>query len=135
MRSKWPAWLLAGLLAGSALANDGTVATVAATYQPADRKLLASSFVAAVNTWLHRYERRLLKEESSYVRMQVRYDYVYDLELTILDDRFEIAVTGSERAEKTSNGQRNANNLAAGILERMELRKRRRNENKERWSR
>ena len=85
--------------------------------------------------WLQRYERTLITQNPEYVRMQVRYDYVYDLELTVKDDRFEIKVTGSERARGTPNGQRNATNLADGLLKRMEIKKRKRSEYKDRWTR
>jgi hypothetical protein len=122
------------MLAVAPVARAETSAAVAAAYQPAERKQLPSRFVGAVTRWLERYERKVLEERPDYVRMQVRYDYVYDLELTIEEDRYEIKVTGSERSRGTPNGQRNARNLAAGILKAMEEKKRRRNANKDRWS-
>lgn len=131
----WLGIVLLSLFSTVAVAVDNPSAAVAGTYQPADKKLLASSFVNAVNDWLQRYERSLITQNAEYVRMQVRYDYVYDLELTIKDDRFEITVTGSERARGRPNGQRNATNLAAGLLKRMEIKKRKRSEYKDRWSR
>jgi hypothetical protein len=125
--------LFLALFSTAAVAWDDPSAAVAATYRPADKKLLASSFVSAVNNWLHRYEHTLISQTPEHVRMQVRYDYVYDLELTVKDDRFLITVTGSERARNTANGKRNATNLAAGLLKRMEMKKSKRNEYEERW--
>jgi hypothetical protein len=135
MRLLWLGILLLGLFSTAAAAGDNPSAAVAATYRPADKKLLASSFESAVNTWLHRYERTLISQNAEHVRMQVRYDYVYDLELTVKEDRFEIRVTGSERARGTATGQRNATNLAAGLLKRMESNKSKRNEYEDRWTR
>src|SRR6188768_4250735 len=133
MRLTWSDVALLSLFATAAIALDNPSAAVSGAYQPADKELLASSFVDAVNVWLQRYEQTLITQNPEYVRMQVRYDYVYDLELIVKDDHFEIKVTGSERARGMPNGQRNATNLAAGILERMKIRKRRRSEYKDRW--
>ena len=130
MRLTWSGVVLLGLFSTAAVAQDKPSAAVAGAYQPADKKLLASSFVNAVTDWLQRYEQTLITRSPEYVRMQVRYDYVYDLELTIKDDRFEIKVTGSERARGTPNGERNATNLATGLLKRMEIKKRERGEYK-----
>jgi hypothetical protein len=124
-----------GLLSTASVAGDDPSAAVAATYRPADKKLLTSSFVRAVNDWLQRYERKLITQSAEHVRMQVRYDYVYDLELMIESDRFVIKVTGSERSRGTPNGQRNATNLAAGLLKRMETKKSKRSEYEDRWGR
>jgi hypothetical protein len=135
MRVTWSGVVLLSLFSTAAVALDNPSAAVAGAYQPADRKLLASRFVNAANNWLQRYERTLITKNPEYVRMQVRYDYVYDLELSVKDDRFEIKVTGSERARGTPNGQRNATNLAAGLLKRMEIKKRKRSEYKDRWTR
>lgn len=115
MRPSWLVIPLLGLFSTAAVAQDNPSAAVAATYRPADKKLLATTFVGAANSWLHRYERTLITQNPEYVRMQVRYDYVYDLELTVRADRFEIRVTGSESARGTPNGQRNATNLAAAF--------------------
>jgi hypothetical protein len=135
MSLKWLGILVLGLLSISAIAGENPSAAVAATYRPADKKLLVSSFVGAANTWLERYERSVITQKAEYVRMQVRYDYVYDLELTVEKDRFVIRVTGSERARGTPNGQRNATNLAAGLLKRMEMKKSKRSEYEDRWGR
>ncbi len=135
MRLTWLAILCLVLSQAAAVARGEISASVAGTYQPADKKLLASSFVSAVNSWLERYERSLITQNAEYVRMQVRYDFVYDLELTVEKDRFVIKVTGSERARGRPNGQRNATNLAAGLLKRMEMKKSKRSEYKDRWTR
>jgi len=131
----WLGIVLLSLFSTAAVAVDNPSAAVAATYQPADRKALTSMFVKAATDWLQRYERSVITQNADYVRMQVRYDYVYDLELTVKDDRFVITVTGSERAQGTPNGQRNAKNLASGLLKRMELKKRKRSEYQDRWTR
>jgi hypothetical protein len=135
MRLTWLGVLFLSLFSIAAVAGDDVSAAVAATYRPADKKLLVGSFVGAVNSWLQRYERTLITQNAEHVRMQVRYDYVYDLELTVEADQFVIKVTGSERARGTPNGQRNATNLAAGLLRKMETKKRKRSEYKDRWTR
>lgn len=134
MKITWLGICLLSLGSSVALAGNDVTAAVAGTYQPADKKMLASTFVRAATDWLQRYERSVITQTSDYVRMQVRYDYVYDLELTVKHDRFVIQVTGSDRARGTPNGQRNATNLAAGLLKRMEIKKSKRNEYKDRWS-
>jgi hypothetical protein len=91
--------------------------------------------VGAANSWLERYERSVNTQKAEYVRMQVRCDYVYDRELAVEKDRFVIRVTGSERARGKPNGQRNATNLAAGLLKRMETKKSKRSEYEGRWGR
>ena len=135
MRLTWLGVVLLSLFSTAVVALDKPSAAVASAYQPADRELLASNFVDAVNVWLQRYEQTLITQNPEYVRMQVRYDYVYDLELTVKDDHFEIKVTGSESARGMPNGQRNATNLATGLLKRMEIKKRKRSEYKDRWTR
>ena len=135
MRLTWIVVVLLSLFSSAAVALDNPSVAVAGAYQPDDKRLLASRFVNAVNDWLQRYERTVITKNAEYVRMQVRYDYVYDLELTVKDDRFEIKVTGSDRARGTQNGKRNATNLATGLLKRMEIKKRKRNEYKDRWTR
>jgi hypothetical protein len=117
-----------------AIARDPISATVVADYWPGEKDRLASIFIGSVKTWLQRYEHTLLVESPSYVKMQVRYDYVYTLELFVKDDEYEIKVTGSERARVVGNGQRDAARLASGIQKRMDARQRRRNEMKDRSS-
>jgi hypothetical protein len=125
--------LLAALIALPAIARDEVSTTVSDAYSPAERKRLAPVFINTVATWLQRYDQTLLTREANYVKMQVRYDYVYTLELTITDDEYEIKVTGSDRARGTPSGQRNANHLATGILERMAKKTQRRDVMKDRW--
>jgi len=104
MRTRGWALLLAALIALPAIAQDEASTTVAALYKPAERKRLAYHFVGAVSSFLQRYERKVLVEEPDYVKMQVRYDYVYTLELFVRDEQYEIKVTGSERARGTPSG-------------------------------
>jgi hypothetical protein len=72
MRPSWLAILFLTLFSTAAVAWDDPSAAVAATYRPADKKLLASSFVSAVNTWLDRYERSLVTQNPGHVRMPLR---------------------------------------------------------------
>ena len=94
----------AALLALPAIARDELSITVAALYKPAEKKRLAYLFVGAASSWLKRYEQKVLVEGPDYVKMQVRYDYVYTLELFVKDEQYEIKVTGSERARGTPSG-------------------------------
>jgi hypothetical protein len=134
MRFRSLAVLLLALSAFPANAGDGVSTSVDSTYSPAERRRIAPVFISTVTTWLQRYEHKLLTREANYVKMQVRYDYVYTLELTVTDHQYEIKVTGSDRSKGTPSGQRNADHLANGILERMAKRTQRRDEMKDRWT-
>jgi hypothetical protein len=125
--------LLAALIMLPAVARDEVSSTVAAAYRPAEKSLVAGFFIGAVKTWLKRYEHTVLVSSTNYVKMQVRYDYVYTLELTVGDGQYEIKVTGSERSRGTATGKRNAVNLANGILERMQAKQRGRDDMNDRW--
>jgi hypothetical protein len=125
--------LIAALSAYPAIARGEVSATVAAAYRPAERSVIAGFFIGAVKTWLKRYEHKVLTSSTNYVKMQVRYDYVYTLELTVGDGQYEIKVTGSDRSRGTATGQRNAVNLANGILERMQAKQRGRDDRNDRW--
>jgi hypothetical protein len=86
-RSAWLSVLCLTLFSTAAISRDEVEAHVAGACQPADKKLLASTFVNAVTIWLKRHEQKTITQAPDYVRMQVPYDYVYDLELTVTNTK------------------------------------------------
>jgi hypothetical protein len=89
-------------------------------YYDDERPLLEVSFVNAVNRWLRRYSPRMITQNEGYVKMQVKYDYLYDIELFIKDNSYEIIVTFGQPGRWPSDAQGDAVHLSTGLLKVME---------------
>jgi hypothetical protein len=89
-------------------------------YHENERNLLIPGFIYAVNRWLRRYSPQMLTQNNDYVKMRVRYDYFYDVELFIKDDTFEILVTFADDRRRPSDAQKDATHLSTGIYKVMD---------------
>jgi hypothetical protein len=127
MKLKWLGVLVACLMAQSAFAgglDKGSIASVSTgKYQPGEKRVLALAFMTSIYSWLHRYEPELVDRDDEHVTMRVNFDYLFDVELTIKADTYEVNVSLAEkRMTKTDipTVQKDANKIAAGIRARME---------------
>ncbi len=97
--------------------------TAIGMYEPGEKRLLAPAFVNSVNAYLHRYAPKLVSREDAHVRMQVDYDWLFDVELTVKADSYEITITlAEEPLSNTSHAtaRKDAAKLAPALLRRME---------------
>ncbi len=88
-------------------------------YDPSEKRLLAPAFINSVNAWLHRYQPKLLTREEQRVKMQVDYDYLFDIELLAKTDEYEITVTLAEKpltGTGIATARKDAAKLARGLL-------------------
>ena len=74
----------------------------------------------SVNSYLLRYEPKLIKKDVEHVVMQVNYDYVYDVELTVNATEYEIKVSLAQKTSRAAKAQKQAAKLSSGILRAME---------------
>jgi len=89
-------------------------------YHENERNLLTVGFIYAVNRWLRRYSPQMLTQNNDYVKMRVKYDYFYNVELFIKDDTFEILVTFADDRRQPSDAQKDAIHLSTGIYKVMD---------------
>ena len=89
-------------------------------YYDEERALLEVSFVNAVNRWLRRYSPQMIIQNDGYVKMQAKYDYLYDLELFVKDTSYEIIVTFNQSGRRPSDAQEDTVHLSTGLLKVME---------------
>ena len=101
-----------GLEKGSISANE------TGRFQPEEKRVVALAFIAAVHNWLHKYQPELISRDDYHVTMQVNYDYVFDLDLTVNADTYDVKVSlGTRRMTRTDTPtvQKDADKLAHGI--------------------
>jgi hypothetical protein len=89
-------------------------------YYDDERPLLEISFVNAVNRWLRRYSPRMIIQDDDHVKMQVKYAYLYDIELFVKTNSYEIIVTFAQSGRRPSDAQEDAVHLSTGLLKVME---------------
>jgi hypothetical protein len=89
-------------------------------YHENERNLLIPGFIYAVNRWLRRYSPQLIIQNDNYVKMRAIYDYLYDIELNIKENTFEIIVTFADSGRRPFDAQKDAAHLSIGILKVME---------------
>jgi hypothetical protein len=111
--------LIALLVVGSASAQDVSSLGVG-LYDPDEKALLGPAFINAVNRWLGRYEPRLVERIADSVKMQAKYDYLYDIHLVVNAEDYEVRVTLAESVKNPSKAQNNAAHLSSGVLKTME---------------
>jgi hypothetical protein len=114
--------LVACLLAPAALAGGLEKGSISATetgkFQPAEKRVVALAFMAAVHNWLRRYEPELVGRDDYHVKMQLNYDYPFDVDLTVNADSYDVKVSlGTKRMTRTDSStvQKDADKLAHGI--------------------
>lgn len=116
----WAAMAIAVFLTSVAVAQGSVSSQVVGFYDSHEKPLLAPAFINAVNAYLRRYEPRLIDRGQENVRMQANYDYLYDIDLIIKSDEYEIVVTLAERTSRQSKPQKLAAHLSAGVLRAMQ---------------
>jgi hypothetical protein len=105
--------------------NSNTYETITSTsidiYYENEKSILQVSFINAVNRWLRRYSPQMITRGDDYVKMQVKYDYLYDIELFVREDDYEIVVTFVQAGKQPPyDAQKDAVHLSTGILKVME---------------
>jgi hypothetical protein len=73
-------------------------ATNVGIYNKNKKVLLIPSFINAVNGWLGRYSPTLVTREDDYAKMTVRYKYLFNVEIFVKDEEYDIVVTLAENA-------------------------------------
>ena len=105
----------------NAMGAQGGVSSLAVGFYDADEKaLLGPAFMNAVNSYLRRYEPRLIERLPEHVKMQADYAFIYDIELIVKADEYEIVVSLAEMTSRYSKAQKAATKLSAGVLRAME---------------
>lgn len=117
----WSLGILMALVANVALAKEPITAAEIGVYGKEEKAQLAPAFIAAVNDYLHRYKPRLVKQEDDYVKMQVEYDMLFDVELKIKAEDYEIRVTLKQYTKSRGRRLKQAKHLANGIFKEMDL--------------
>jgi hypothetical protein len=120
MRFKRIAVLLVGLVASTVLAQAPVSSKAIGFYHPDEKPLLAPMFVNSVNSYLRRYEPKLIEKGVDSVKMQVDYDYIYDVELKVIAGEYEITVTLAENTRRIDKALEQASKLSFGVLRTME---------------
>lgn len=93
---------------------------VAGSYYPEHKHLLIPAFKEAVNSWLHRYDPKLLTEDESSVRMQTSYKGLYEIQLTMHSDGYIISAHLAKRVMREGRAKHVAEHLVFGLVERVE---------------
>ncbi len=88
-------------------------------YDPEQRELLVPVFVNTVNTWLRKYQPKLQSRSASGARMQVDYHGLFEIELSIKDKEYQIAVRPAETVTREARAQRVAAKLLGGVQKNM----------------
>ena len=88
-------------------------------YDPEQRELLVPVFVNSVNTWLRKYGPKLLSRSETGARMQVDYHGLFEIELSIKDKEYQIAVRPAEKVTREERTERVAAKLVSGAQKNM----------------
>jgi hypothetical protein len=90
-------------------------------YHENEEALVRAGFINAVNRWLRRYFPRMISRSDNYVKMQAKYDYLYNLELFLKEGVYEVVVTFVQTGRRPPrDAQGDAVHLSTGILKVME---------------
>ena len=88
-------------------------------YDPEQRELLVPVFINSVNTWLRKYQPKLLSRSATGARMQVDYKSPFEIELSVKDKQYQIAVRPAAKVGNEERTQRVAGKLLAGVQQHM----------------
>jgi hypothetical protein len=97
-----------------AAASDDSAFTLG-LYEPEQKEMLVPVFVSSTNNWLRRYHPKLISRSETGARMQVDYDGLFDIELTIKEREYEIAVRPAQKVTREERAQRIAAKLLSGV--------------------
>ena len=112
--------LLTCSYAGASIAQDKISSSAIGVYDSNERMLVVPAFIDSVNSYLRRYEPRLVEKDTDRAKMQAKYDYLYDIEIRIMDDTYEISATLAEEVRREGKAQKLAAHLATGVHRSME---------------
>jgi hypothetical protein len=112
--------LLSSFLLGASAAAQGISSLAIGLHDANEKALLGPAFIGAVNGYLRRYEPKLVLRNPEFVKMQVDYDYLYDIELTINAEDYEIRVTLAQDVIREGKAQKLAAHLSSGVHKAME---------------
>ena len=119
MKQLWLCIVFAGFFAAPSLSKEMPSSSLIGVYQARERGSLPIIFMNSVTTWLHRYEPRLIERSDDHVRMQAKYDYLYDFELFVRDGEFEVRVTLAQKNGVKMKARGQSADLAAGVVRTM----------------
>jgi hypothetical protein len=120
MKQKQFVSLLTGLFMSVVFAQGAISSKAIGFYHPDERSLLTPVFMNSVNSYLRRYEPRLIEKSVDSVKMQVVYDYLYAVELKVVDGEYEVSVTLVENVRRIDKAHELASKLSHGVLRAME---------------
>jgi len=78
-------------------------ANAGGVYEENGKVMLKPAFINAVNSYLRRYNPKLVFQNDEYVKMTAKYGYQLNLELVIRENTYEIIVSSQKRKNKAQN--------------------------------
>lgn len=94
--------------------------TSAGIYYDGEKALLEASFINAVNRWLRRYSPQIITRDDNYIKTRVKYDYLYDIELFIKENNYDVVVTFAQARRRPPDAREDAVHLSTGVAKVME---------------
>jgi hypothetical protein len=107
--------ILVGSLIGTVRAQSAITSQTIGIYDSNERVLLVPAFIDSVNRYLGRYGPTLVEKRPDYAKMQVEYDYLYDIQFSVADETYEVTVTLAEDVKRKGKAQEIAAHLASGV--------------------
>lgn len=120
MRKAFLGILLASFVANASGTQHEVSSLAIGIYDPNETALLAPAFINSVNRYLRRYGPQLLERSDKHVKMRVDYDYLYDVELHVNPENYEIRVTLAQEVSREEKAQKQAAKLSSGVFRSME---------------
>lgn len=112
--------LFVALAANGASVQPPVSSVAIGLYDKDEKAQLVPGFINSVNDYLHRYEPILVTRDTDHVKMRVDYDFLYDVELTIHGDDYEIKVTLAQKTSSLGKARKQAAHLSSGVFRSME---------------
>ena len=91
-------------------------------YDENERLLLPAYFITTVTEVYRRYQAGIMERGEDYFKMQVNYGYLFDVELFVRDNEYEIIVIPVKKVLKAAQTRNLASKIAAQIFNRLEKR-------------
>lgn len=95
--------------------RDDIFYSVEGAYVHDQRSILTDTFVRAVTSGLSMREPKILSRDESKILMQVEYDGLFNIELDVKNENYEISVYPSPNVRKKGRSMRDAERLASGV--------------------
>ena len=104
----------------AAFAQPPVTSLAIGPYHEDEKPQLVPAFINSVNDYLHRYEPQLVTKEADTAKMRVDYGYLYDVELVINADNYEIRVRLAQKTSNLKKARKQAAHLSSGIYRTMD---------------